>query len=155
MQYTSVYYLKQCFFPAPCISNGIIDCSVCDSTSGCLPINTPQCQCSVDCYSSGTCCSDILHVQNCLGELSSIVLKTRMTMLNVSFLVPPPGETPCDTGQVRLVGGVTNSSGRVEVCASGVWGSVCDYHRNWGPDNAGVVCRQLGFPSSSKWQNRS
>ena len=51
----------------------------------------------------------------------------------------------CEEGEVRLVGGVTNSSGRLEVCANGVWGRVCNYLRYWGPDNARVVCRQLRF----------
>ena len=51
----------------------------------------------------------------------------------------------CEEGKVRLVGGVTNSSGRLEVCANGVWGRVCNYLRYWGPDNARVVCRQLRF----------
>ena len=56
----------------------------------------------------------------------------------------------CETGQVRLVGGVTGASGRLEVCANGVWGNVCNFRDDWGPDNAGVVCRQLGFSSVGK-----
>ena len=51
----------------------------------------------------------------------------------------------CKTGEVRLVGGVTNSTGRLEVCAYGMWGRVCNRFQYWGPDNAQVVCRQLGF----------
>ena len=30
----------------------------------------------------------------------------------------------CEMGEVRLVGGVTNSSGRLEVCGNGVWGTI-------------------------------
>ena len=51
----------------------------------------------------------------------------------------------CETGDIRLVGGVTNSTGRLEVCANGIWGRVCNRLEYWGPDNAKVVCRQLGF----------
>ena len=51
----------------------------------------------------------------------------------------------CDTGEIRLVGGVTNSTGRLELCVNGIWGRVCNRFDYWGPDNAKVVCRQLGF----------
>ena len=56
----------------------------------------------------------------------------------------------CEEGEVRLVGGVSNSSGRLEVCANRVWGRVCNALRYWGPDNARVVCRQLGFAEEGK-----
>ena len=56
----------------------------------------------------------------------------------------------CVTGEVRLVGGVANSSsGLLEVCAHGVWGTVCDYRTEWNYENAAVVCRQLNLPTSS------
>ncbi|CAI8033836.1 Hepatocyte growth factor receptor, partial [Geodia barretti] len=54
-------------------------------------------------------------------------------------------EKECKHGEVRLVGGVTNSTGRLEFCANGVWGRICNKLEYWGPENARVVCRQLGF----------
>ena len=53
-------------------------------------------------------------------------------------------------GAVRLQG-VSESSGRVEICNRGVWGTVCD--NSWNVFDAKVTCAQLGLPSSSKNSN--
>ena len=57
----------------------------------------------------------------------------------------------CVTGDIRLVGGVTDSSsGLLEVCANGRWGTVCDYWNKWTNENTVVVCRQLNILTSSE-----
>ena len=42
------------------------------------------------------------------------------------ILTLPTDDECAKEGEVRLVGGVTNSSGRLEFCANGVWGRVCN-----------------------------
>lgn len=64
------------------------------------------------------------------------------TELRASFAVS------CTDGDLRLVGGVEAYEGRVEVCFSGVWGTVCD--DIWNSLNAEVACNQLGLNFSSK-----
>ncbi|XP_071480640.1 scavenger receptor cysteine-rich domain superfamily protein-like [Diadema antillarum] len=44
---------------------------------------------------------------------------------------------------VRLVDGSVDSEGRVEVFLDDTWGAICD--NLWGPEDAEVVCKQLGY----------
>ena len=50
---------------------------------------------------------------------------------------------PCTDGQLRLVDGYIDNEGRVEMCDSNVWGTICD--DGFGSTDATVVCRQLGY----------
>ena len=47
-------------------------------------------------------------------------------------------------GEVRLVGGETDSEGTIEVCLNSVWGLITD--AGWDQNDAHVVCRQLNLP---------
>uniref|UniRef100_A0A665UPM6 Neurotrypsin n=1 Tax=Echeneis naucrates TaxID=173247 RepID=A0A665UPM6_ECHNA len=49
----------------------------------------------------------------------------------------------CHQGAVRLVGGASGNSGRVEIYLNHKWGAVCDTH--WTDRDATVICRQLGL----------
>ena len=53
-------------------------------------------------------------------------------------------EAVCEEESIRLVGGINETEGRVEICLGGQWGTVCD--DQWGDVEARVVCRQLGYP---------
>ena len=69
-------------------------------------------------------------------------------------MCPPPRSlhtdvsTVCTNGDIRLVGGTSTLEGRVEICNSNAWGTVCD--DLWGTADAGVACGQLGFGRSGQ-----
>ena len=50
----------------------------------------------------------------------------------------------CELGELRLAGGAVNATtGLLEICIDGMWGSICD--DQWTNDDANVACFQLGF----------
>ena len=59
-----------------------------------------------------------------------------------SMLIPSRKSTCCD-GDVKLLGRSILSEGRVELCVSGEWKTLCD--DNWSKSEAQVVCEQLGY----------
>ena len=67
---------------------------------------------------------------------SSIVSRNTIICLSASELCTSDGSS-------RLVGGMYNYEGRVEICTNGGWSTVCDDY--WGSVDAQVICNQLGY----------
>ena len=133
------------FLPARCTLEDISFCTDCSGPSSICSIYD-NCFCSSDCFISGKCCPDVESYLQCLSEDHTILF-----FWTVWLTCFDPDVDDCQTEEVRLVGGVTgSSSGVVEVCVNGVWGTVCDYNNEWTNENAAVVCRQLNLPISSK-----
>ena len=49
----------------------------------------------------------------------------------------------CFDGDLQLVGGATESEGRVEICTGRRWATLCG--KLWTENNTVVVCRHLGY----------
>ena len=58
-------------------------------------------------------------------------------------------KTSCNNGDVRLVGGINELDGQVEICYNKIWGSVC--HNFWNTYDANVVCKQLRYQYTGKY----
>ena len=102
-------------------------------------------------FGQGTGIIQITEV-NCQGPAASLVgcsfNNDTSSCTHVNDVGVQCGERQCNERQVRLVSGLSQLDGRVEVCLGGVWGTVCD--ENWDFNDATVVCRELGLPSQSK-----
>ena len=49
----------------------------------------------------------------------------------------------CFDGAIRLADGKSEREGRVEICSTERWGTVCD--NQWTINHTAVVCRFLGY----------
>ena len=56
----------------------------------------------------------------------------------------------CSDGDIRLIGGMSEYEGRLEICINNVWGTVCLHTYNRAAGNTQVVCHQLGHQELGK-----
>ena len=132
-----------------------VECSPCNHSS------------LIECFTDEIGIHDCLHSEDasviCPGEyehhmftIHSFCLTYNYILLPLDLLLsssshkslPANNAVPhlhylCDNGAIRIVGGESELEGRVEVCLSGVWGSICGV--DWTDLNAAVVCNQSGF----------
>ena len=54
----------------------------------------------------------------------------------------------CEEGRLRLVDGVIDNEGRVEVCLQGVWGTI--HSSSWESADAYIACKQLNLATSGE-----
>ncbi|CAI8006506.1 Deleted in malignant brain tumors 1 protein, partial [Geodia barretti] len=96
--------------------------------------------------------SDVNSVGVCLHEDDvGVICEGKFYSYNLRSVGPPfltsapPGS--CRDGDIRVQGGtvgtVDSVSGNIEVCYTGLWGTVCA--SDWTNENAQVACRQLGY----------
>ena len=101
----------------------------------------------LECYSRPILSHNCLHSADagvgCEGTLSFA-----MQLTNSNHYILLLSIAPCTTGQLRLAGSNIPNEGRVEICISNEWGTVCDDF--WGSADASVVCRQLGYTSQGQ-----
>ena len=58
----------------------------------------------------------------------------------VFSVLAPPGS--CSDGDIRLEGGSVGTSGNIQVCYTGLWGTVCDTDEDWGQAECAVSGHQ-------------
>ena len=63
---------------------------------------------------------------------------TQAVFVTVVFSVPGS----CSDGDIRLEGGSVGTSGNIQVCYTGLWGTVCDTDEDWGQAECAVSGHQ-------------
>lgn len=84
-----------------------------------------------------TLCLSAKSTVTAIGEFMSCICEAnKLTLFIASACYKHQGD-------IRLVNGSNKYEGRVELCDSGEWKSVCLF--GWSRQEAMVACRQLGF----------
>ena len=104
----------------------------------CTSSNTKLVQCSSSPIGEEDCSHSEDAGVGCEGVLLVIYTYIQFnTFVFICFIAP------CDNGQLRLADGYIPNEGRVEICMSNEWGTVCDDY--FTSVDAQVVCKKLGY----------
>lgn len=98
-------------------------------------------RCAITFYTKSSHCDErYVAGLHCEGRLDNSILKICINTLHHNkFMLTEL----CTNGTIQLRGSSYATYGRVEICMSGNWGTVCNAF--WDDRDASVICRQLGF----------